>query len=74
MMDHIPRGSELTDDEVTALHDVIRRNTSSTTSVPKPQRETLLALGLIVAGMGLLMPTPAGRIVARMTRPPKRPA
>jgi hypothetical protein len=67
-MDRIPRGSDLTDEEMRALHDVIARNTSATGTVPRPCRERLLALGLISAGMGLLMPTPAGRIVARMTR------
>ncbi len=65
-MDHIPRGSDLTDGEMAALRDVITRNASSTGSVPRQHRERLLTLGLISAGMGLLMPTPAGRIVARM--------
>jgi hypothetical protein len=67
-MDHIPRESDLTDDEMHALRDVIARNTSATGTVPRRPREKLLALGLISAGMGLLMPTPAGRIVARMVR------
>jgi hypothetical protein len=65
-MDHIPRGSDLAEDEMAALRDVINRNTSATGTVPRRLREKLLALGLITAGMGLLMPTPAGRIVARM--------
>jgi hypothetical protein len=65
-MDHIPRGSDLTDGEMHALRDVIARNASSTGTVSRRHRERLLALGLISAGMGLLMPTPAGRIVARM--------
>ncbi len=65
-MDRIPRGSDLTVDEMAALRDVIARNVSSTATVSRPSREKLLSLGLISAGMGLLMPTPAGRIVARM--------
>jgi len=64
-MDRIPRGSELTDDEMRALRGLIQRNTGSTGTIARPHRERLLALGLISAGMGLVMPTPAGRIVAR---------
>ena len=66
MMDHIPRGSDLTENEMTALRDVITRNTAGIGTIARPCRERLLALGLISSGMGLLMPTPAGRIVARM--------
>jgi len=66
MMDRIPRGTDLTLGEMSALRDVIARSAISTGTVPKLCRERLLALGLISTGMGLLMPTPAGRIVARM--------
>ncbi|MEI9990389.1 MAG: hypothetical protein WDM86_10145 [Rhizomicrobium sp.] len=65
-MDRIPRGTDLTLDEMTALRDVIARSAGSLGSVPRHCRERLLALGLISTGMGLVMPTPAGRIVARM--------
>ncbi len=68
MMDRIPRGSDLTEGEMRALRDVIARSAISTGTVPRSSRERLLALGLISAGMGLLMPTPAGRIVARMVQ------
>jgi len=65
-MDHIPRGSDLTAQEMGALRDVIARSVVSIGSVPRSCRARLQALGLITAGMGLLLPTPAGRIVARM--------
>ncbi|MEJ0027860.1 MAG: hypothetical protein WDN01_17685 [Rhizomicrobium sp.] len=65
-MDRIPRGTDLTAGEMSALRDIIARSAISTGSVPRLCRERLLALGLVSTGMGLVMPTPAGRIVARM--------
>ena len=65
-MDRIPRGSDLSTAEMSALRGIIARSASSLGTVPRLQRERLLTLGLITAGMGLLLPTPAGRIVARM--------
>jgi hypothetical protein len=66
-MDHIPRASELTPEEMSALRSIISRAASSTGTVSKASRERLLAMGLITAAMGLLIATPAGRIVARMS-------
>jgi hypothetical protein len=65
-MDEIPRSSELTAGEMRVLKDVIARSFITFGSVPKLRRERLLAMGLVSAGMGGLMPTPMGRIVARM--------
>ena len=65
-MDEIPRSSELTAGEMRVLKDVIARSFIAFGSVPKLRRERLLAMGLVSAGMGGLMPTPMGRIVARM--------
>ncbi|HEY0107621.1 MAG TPA: hypothetical protein VGB91_16180 [Rhizomicrobium sp.] len=65
-MDRIPRGSDLTPSEMAALRGLISRGIGSKATVPKLCRERLLALGLMSAVMGLFMPTPAGRIVARM--------
>jgi len=65
-MNDIPRSSELTTGEMRVLRDVIARSFITFKSVPKPRRERLIAMGLISAGMGGLMPTPMGRIVARM--------
>jgi hypothetical protein len=64
-MDPIPRGTDLTPGEMRVLKDVIARSFISAGTVPKLRRERLLAMGLISAGMGGLMPTPTGRIVAR---------
>jgi hypothetical protein len=65
-MNDIPRSSELTADEMRVLRDVIARSFITFGSVPKLRRERLIAMGLVTAGMGGLMPTPMGRIVARM--------
>ncbi len=65
-MERIPRGTDLTPGEMSALRDVIARSTITSGTISKPCRTRLLALGLISTGMGLLIPTPAGRIVARM--------
>ncbi len=65
-MDEIPRSSDLTAGELRALRDIISRSFITTRSIPTLRRERLLAMGLISAGMGGLMPTPMGRIVARM--------
>jgi hypothetical protein len=64
-MDEIPHGSELTTGEMEALKTIIARSFVSTSTVPKLRRERLIAMGLVSAGMGGLMPTPKGRIVAR---------
>jgi hypothetical protein len=65
-MNHIHRGSELSAGEIRELRSIVARSFASAGSVPKLHRERLLALGLISAGMGGLMPTPAGRIALRM--------
>jgi hypothetical protein len=65
-MDDIPRSSELTAGEMRVLKEIIARSFIPFGSVPKLRRERLIAMGLVTAGMGGLMPTPMGRIVARM--------
>lgn len=65
-MEHIPRGTDLTTGEMVTLKNIIARSFVSAGTVPKLRRERLLAMGLISAGMGGLMPTPTGRMVARM--------
>ncbi len=64
-MDQMPRGGDLTAGEMRTLKDVIARSFVSASTVPKLRRERLLAMGLVSIGMGGLMPTPTGRIVAR---------
>lgn len=65
-MNDIPRSAELTKGEMRVLREVIARSFITFGSVPKLRRERLIAMGLVSAGMGGLMPTPMGRIVARM--------
>ena len=64
-MDRIPSASDLTTGEMQTLKDVIARSFVSAGTVPKLRRERLIDMGLVTAGMGGLMPTPKGRIVAR---------
>ncbi|HXC57556.1 MAG TPA: hypothetical protein VNU97_19810 [Rhizomicrobium sp.] len=64
-MAEIPRASELTAGEMRVLRDIIARSFVSAGTVPRLRRERLLAMGLVSAGMGGLMPTPTGRIVAQ---------
>ena len=65
-MDKPLRAGDLTTREMQTLKDIIARSFVSTGPVPKLRRERLIDMGLVTAGMGGLMPTPMGRIVARM--------
>jgi hypothetical protein len=65
-MDNIPRASDLTTDELITLRLVVQRSFMTKTSMPPARRARLLELGLIQNGMGGLMPTPAGKIAARV--------
>ena len=64
-MDRIPRQSELTSEEIGALRAVVARSFTPGGHINPLHRERLLALGLIRSAMGGLIPTPAGRILAR---------
>jgi len=65
-MNRIPNQLDLTADELKALRDIVGRSFTPIGQVNIQQRKRLLELGLILGGMGGLMPTPAGRIVARL--------
>ena len=65
-MERIPNRGDVTPDELTSLRMVVDCSFISTGAIPALRRARLLQLGLIQNGMGGLMPTPAGRIVARM--------
>lgn len=65
-MDRIPGAGDLTADQMTSLRLIVAQSFVSRSSVPAARRTRLLELGLIHVGMGGVMPTPAGRIVARM--------
>jgi len=56
----------LTAAELVCLRHIIARSFVSKGAVSVMRRERLQSLGLISFGMGGLMPTPTGRIVARM--------
>jgi len=64
-VDRIPRGHELTSEEMGALRRVVAGSFTPSGHVNRFQRERLLQLGLIHCAMGGLVPTPAGRILAR---------
>jgi hypothetical protein len=64
-MERIPRAHELTPDEMRALRGIVAGSFTPSSHVNLFQRQRLLELGLIQRAMGGLMPTPAGRILAR---------
>lgn len=65
-MARLPNANDLTTPELAALRLVVARSFMSQSSMPAEQRDRLIELGLIQRGMGGLMPTPSGRICARM--------
>lgn len=64
-MDRIPSALELTPEEMKALRGIVGSSFTSSSHVNPLQQKRLIALGLVQHTMGGLMPTPAGRIVAR---------
>jgi hypothetical protein len=65
-MDRIPNAGELSSEEFQALRSIVGGNFTPRGSVNALQQNRLIALGLVHYALGGLMPTPAGRIVARM--------
>jgi hypothetical protein len=65
-MDRIPNARDLTAEEMALLRKLVGGVYTPSGHVNPQQRNRLLELGLIHIAMGGLMPTPAGRIVARM--------
>lgn len=66
MITRIPTALDLTLQEFVSLRNIVIRSFTPTHQVAARDKERLLELGLIQIGMGGLMPTPAGRIVARL--------
>ncbi len=64
-MQRMPTSADLSDSELASLRDIVARSFITVGSVNKLRRMRLLELGLIQSAMGGLMPTPAGRMVAR---------
>ena len=64
-LDRIPNADDLTNDEMVSLRLIVERSFASRSVLPNARRARLVALGLIQNGMGGVMATPAGRMVAR---------
>jgi hypothetical protein len=67
-VDRISSRSDLTVDEMTLLRLIVTGSFMSKGSMSAARYARLLELGLIQNGMGGVMPTPAGRMVARLKR------
>jgi hypothetical protein len=65
-MGRLYTATDLTTEELIALRLVVERSFMSQSSLTLSQRTKLLEMGLIQRGMGGLMPTPAGRLAARV--------
>lgn len=65
-MTRIPSAQDLTLEQWASLRDIVLRSFTPTGQVGASDRKRLLELGLIHCGMGGIMPTPAGHIVARL--------
>ncbi len=65
-MDRISSQSDLTAQEMTPLRLMVTRSFVSKGSLPAARCATHVQLGLIQNGMGGVMPTPAGCMVARL--------
>jgi hypothetical protein len=64
--ERIPSVRELTREELTSLRGVVAGSFVPVNQMSLQSRLRLLELGLIQKAMGGLMPTPAGKIVARL--------
>ena len=65
-MDRISSQNDLTADEMTSLRLIVTRSFVSKGSLPAARCARLVQLGLVQNGMGGVMPTPAGRMAARL--------
>jgi hypothetical protein len=65
-MTRIPSAQDLTLREWASLRDIVLRSFTPSGQIAASDRKRLLALGLIQCGMGGMIPTPAGHIVARL--------
>lgn len=65
-VNRLPNASDLTTDELLSLQLVVTRSFMTASSLQPSHRARLLELGLIQKSMGGLMPTPAGKMAARL--------
>lgn len=61
----LPDNSDLTVDEMLLLRRIVAESFVTLGSVSKVHVKKLVDLGLVTKGMGGLMPSPAGKIMAR---------
>jgi hypothetical protein len=62
----IPSARELTGEEMRSLRAVVANSFIPASQMSRESRTRLIDLGLIQNAMGGLMPTPSGKIVARL--------
>lgn len=62
----IPSAGELTREELRLLRQVVASSFVPVNQMSRENRIRLIGLGLIQNAMGGLMPTPSGKIVARL--------
>jgi hypothetical protein len=62
----LPNANDLTTEELLSLRLVLSRSFMSRRALLSAHRARLLELGLIQQRMGGIMPTPAGRMAARL--------
>jgi hypothetical protein len=67
-VDRISSRSGLTVDEITLLRLIVTSSFMSKGSMSATRCARLFEMGLIQKGMGGVMPTPAGRMAARLKR------
>jgi hypothetical protein len=65
-MEQIARGSDLTIGEMQMLRRVLSESFVTSGTLNQTDKNHLLSLGLIRSALGGLMPTPAGKMAARM--------
>jgi hypothetical protein len=65
-MEQIARGSDLTAGEMQTLRRILAQSFVTKGSVNPTEKNHLLSLGLIRCALGGVMPTPAGKMAARM--------
>lgn len=65
-MTTLPHASDLTAEELVSLRLILSRSFMSKNALPAAHRLKLLKLGMIQQGMGGILPTPAGRMAARV--------
>jgi hypothetical protein len=64
-MSRLPNRSDISAGEFSSLREIVAGSFIPTRNIPSERKTRLLQLGLISEAMGGLMPTPAGKMLAR---------